>query len=100
MQSVIVRYVLKPECTEEHVALIEAVFAELAADAPAGTHYAAFRGDDGVSYTHVAVFADDAARAAQAQLASFQAFTAEIADRVDVPPAAVEQTIIGTYPAG
>ena len=54
MRRVLVRYKVKKERLEEHVALIRAVFDELAKNAPSGIRYAAFTQPDGVSFVHVA----------------------------------------------
>ena len=62
MSVTIVRYTTKPERADENQALIERVFAELAAAAPDGLRYASFRLADGVSFVHVAsVETDDGA---------------------------------------
>ena len=52
-RRVLVRYKVKPERVEEHEALIRAVFDELAAAAPPGISYGAFKQPDGVSFVHV-----------------------------------------------
>ena len=97
--SIIVRYELKADRLDEHVGLIEAVFAHLNASAPPGVHYAAFREADGFSFTHVGHYDSDDARAAAGENDAFAAFTAEIADRCVVPPAAAPQTVVGSYGA-
>jgi hypothetical protein len=97
--SVIVRYELKPECLDEHVGLIEAVFAHLNEAAPDGVHYAAFRETDGFTFTHVGHYETDDARSAASENDAFARFTAEIADRCVVPPAAAPQEVVGGYGA-
>ena len=97
--TVIVRYELNPERLDEHVALIEAVFAHLNATAPVGVHYAALREADGVAFTHVGHYESDEARSLASENDAFAAFTAAIADRCTVPPSAAPQAIVGNYGA-
>ena len=49
MGSTMVRYKVRPERADDNVALVEAVYAQLARERPAGIHYATFRHPDGVS---------------------------------------------------
>ena len=97
--TVVVRYELKPDRLDEHVALIEAVFAHLNATAPPGVHYAALREADGFTFTHVGHYESDEARSLASENDAFAAFTAEIADRCVIPPAAAPQAIVGSYGA-
>ncbi|MDH3305905.1 MAG: hypothetical protein OEO77_00085 [Acidimicrobiia bacterium] len=97
MQATIVRYTLKADRIDENVAFVRAVFAELAARAPDGVHYATFQADDGVSFTHVALFDTDEARGALGQTDAFKAFTADIGDRCESPPNAITQELLGSY---
>jgi hypothetical protein len=55
MKRAMVRYRAKPDRVEEHEALVRAVFAEVTEKAPAGLHYGAYKGPDGVSFVHVAL---------------------------------------------
>lgn len=99
MQATIVRYRLQDDRIEENVEFVKAVFAELAAASPSGVHYATFQAEDGVSFTHVAVFDSAEARASLGQTAAFQAFTENIAERCEIPPDAVTQAVVGQYGA-
>jgi hypothetical protein len=98
--TVIVRYELKPDRLDEHVGLIEAVFAHLNATAPAGVHYAAFKEANGFGFTHVGHYESDEARSLAGENDAFADFTREIADRCAVPPNAAPQTMIGNYGVG
>ena len=95
--TVVVTYQLKPERLDEHVALIEDVFAYLNETAPAGVHYAALRAADGFTFTHVGHYDSDEARTAASENDAFARFTAEIADRCAVPPAPAPQQVIGHF---
>jgi hypothetical protein len=97
--TVIVRYELKPDRLDEHVGLIDDVFTHLNQTAPPGVHYAAFREADGYTFTHVGHYDSDDARTAASENDAFARFTAAIADRCEVPPAAAPQTVIGSHGA-
>jgi hypothetical protein len=97
MSAVIVRYRVKPGRAEENAELVRAVYAELAELQPPAFRYATFVLDDGVSFVHVAFLADGEP-APLPQLASFQAFQGEIAERCDEPPQATSlTTLVGSY---
>jgi hypothetical protein len=95
MRQVIVKYKLKQDRVEEHEALIRAVFAELAEEAPKGIQYGAFKQPDGVSYVHIAFIT--AGKNPLDALAAFKAFTARIGERCVDPPDVVELKAIGAY---
>jgi hypothetical protein len=90
-----VRYKLKADRVEEHEALVRALFEELAAKAPAGLRYGAFKQPDGVSFVHVAVV--EAAKNPLDEIAAFRAFTANIKDRCEEPPMTTELTAVGAF---
>jgi hypothetical protein len=97
MSAVIVRYRVKPGRAEENAELVRAVYAELAEVQPPAFRYATFALDDGVSFVHVA-FLNDGEGAPLPQLASFQAFQREIAERCDDPPQVTSLTsLVGSY---
>jgi hypothetical protein len=97
MKSFVVPYRVKPDRADENQRLIEAVFSDLRATAPEGLRYASFRLADGVSFVHVATI--DTADGSNPLSASpaFAAFTANIAERCDEPPAPQEATVVGSY---
>ena len=97
MVAVVVQYELKPERLEEHLDLIDAVFGELASAGIEGAHYGAMRSEEGHSFTHIANHESDEAGQAFSSMASFQAFTANIADRCIVPPHVVMQKVVGSH---
>ena len=80
MSHTIVTYTVKPGRAEENAALVRAAFEELALDGPAGFRYAVFQPVDSGEFIHL--YTDEgAAPGALQQLAAFQAFAAEAADR-------------------
>ncbi len=95
MRRVMVSYKVKPDRVVEHEALIRAVFGELAAAAPAGIRYGAFKQPDGASFVHVAFI--EAEKNPLDAIAAFKAFTAKIRERCDTPPATVELEEIGAF---
>lgn len=96
MGSSMVRYKVRPERADENVALVEAVYAQLAAERPEGLHYATFRLPDGVSFMHIVIDTDQPGRIL-GEIAAFKAFSADIESRCDEPPVATEITRIGSY---
>ena len=99
MGSSMVRYKVRPDRADENVALVEAVYAQLARERPDGIHYATFRLPDGVSFMHVVVDSDEPGRVL-GELAAFKAFVGEIESRCDEPPVATELTLVGSYAVG
>ena len=96
MGSSMVRYKVKPERADENVDLVQAVYAQLAAERPEGLHYATFRLPDGVSFMHVVIETDQPGRIL-GELAAFKAFLADIESRCDEPPVATDIAIVGSY---
>jgi hypothetical protein len=95
---VVVRYQTKPDRADENQALIEKVFEDLDQRQPEGFTYKVFRLDDGVSFVHVMIEHDDVADPDSLNdVPAFQAFTADIADRCEAPPAASKATVVGGY---
>lgn len=97
MKMTMVRYRVKPGRAEENEALVRAVYEQLHERRPDGLHYATFRDPDGVSFVHLAVVKPDSDPHPLASQPAFRAFTAEIADRCDEPPVAVELTEVGSF---
>lgn len=97
MKTIVVRYQAKPERAAENQQLIEAVFGELDERQPKGFTYKVFRLDDGVSFIHVVTEHDVDGPDSLQDVPAFQAFVAEVAERCDVRPVAMEATIVGDY---
>ena len=99
MGSSMVRYKVQPGRAEENVALVRAVYAQLALERPAGLRYATFRLPDGLSFLHVVIETDEPGRIL-GEIDAFQAFTADIEERCDEPPVATEIKLVGSYGVG
>ena len=91
----IIRYTTKPEHADENARLIHAVFAALAEAKPDGVHYAAFRLEDGVSFTHIVTLDGDTNPLNE--VPAFAEFQADIMNRVVAPPVTVTTTVVGNY---
>jgi hypothetical protein len=99
MGSSMVRYKVRPEHADENVALVRAVYAQLAEERPEGIHYATFRLPDGVSFMHLVIDSDQPGRIL-GEMAAFKAFVGEIESRCEEPPVATEVTLVGAYAVG
>jgi hypothetical protein len=99
MPNVVVRYQTKPDRADENQQLIERVFAELNERDPGGFRYIALRLADGVSFMHIVVETGEG-NASLADMKAFQEFTANIAERCDVPPAPTGVQVVGSYRIG
>ncbi len=97
MPVTVVRYRTKPDRADENQALIERVFAELAADQPEGLRYASFRLEDGVSFLHVASVDTADGTNPLTQTVAFPQFVADIADRCTEPPVSGSATVVGSF---
>jgi len=95
LRHVIVTYKVKPECVDEHLSLLGAVFNELVRARPPGVRYAATRASDGVGFTHIAVF--EGPGNPLTALASFQAFVRDVNRRCDGAPRPLDVTVVGDY---
>jgi hypothetical protein len=96
MRHVMVRYTTRPDQADENARLIGDVFESLRREAPAGLTYASYRLEDGVSFVHVASM-ESAENNPLRQLAAFQAFTAGVRERCDVPPVTTVLSEVGRY---
>jgi hypothetical protein len=93
--ATIVRYQTTAEAADENQRLVEAVYADLAANDPGGLRYATFRLDDGVTFVHVAIVEGD--ENPLTTTAAFQAFQAGLAERVVQGPEPRGAVIVGSY---
>jgi hypothetical protein len=91
-----VRYTARDAAAAEaNQRLIDDVFTELAALAPEGLSYRVARSADGLSFEHVAVL-DDGPNPLLS-LASFQAFSSTIAERVLQQPVVQTGEVVARY---
>jgi hypothetical protein len=100
ISNVVVTYTVKPEAFDEHVGLIDAVFAQLDAEAPSNLEYKVLCLDDGVSFVHVSTADTPDGSNPLPQLAAFQQFAHGLGDRVATPPGPSAARLIGSYHPG
>lgn len=101
ISNVVVSYTVKPEAAEEHIRLIEAIFAQLRAEAPDNIEYKVMRLEDGVSFVHVSTAETPDGANPLPELSAFKAFAEELGSRVATPPAPSAASIVGSYrPSG
>ena len=97
MRRVMVRYKVKADRVEENKRLIADVFTQLKREKPAGLRYASFNLGDGVSFVHVVSFETPRGENTLGPLPAFKAFQAQLADRCQEQPVAMELTEVGSY---
>lgn len=95
MRQVMVRYKVKPDRAAENEELVRAVYDELHRIEPAGLRYATFQLDDGVSFVHLAATEDG--HSPLSQVAAFQRFQENIAERCDEAPVVTDLREIGSF---
>lgn len=95
-QQTSVRYTTRDAAAADaNQALIDAVFAELDVVQPPGLSYRVARSEDGLSFEHVAVVENEPNPLPA--LASFQAFSSTIGERVVAPPVVQTGEVVARY---
>jgi len=97
--TVVVSYAIKPETLDEHLRLINGVFAELDGLALPQVSYEVLQFDDGVSFMHVSTSDPAAGPNPVPELASFKAFSAGLPGRVTGPPSPASAHVVASYRA-
>jgi hypothetical protein len=97
MKRMIVQYTVKPEAATENQQYVERVFEELRATAPAGIRYIAFKGSDGVSFTHLVSLETETGENPLDESPAFQAFQAGLSERFAEQPTFTTLEEIGSY---
>lgn len=93
--TTVIRYTTRPEAADLNAELVEKVFAELSAAAPAGVRYATLRLGDGSAFMHVLVTEGDGNPLPE--LAAFRRFQEGIRDRCVEAPEFSTATVVGAY---
>jgi hypothetical protein len=94
MTRVMVRYQLHPDRVGENIALVQAVYAELAALQPPGFRYTTYQCDDGVTFVHLAI---SAGPVPLSDLTAFQRFRSGLEERCVQPPVRAELSEVGSF---
>ena len=100
MSVVVVRYRTRPDRADENQALVEKVFAALAASRPDGLRYATFRLADGQQFVHVAEVSTADGTNPLGRVAAFAEFQREIPERMIEGPVVADATLVGSYGFG
>jgi len=97
MKRVVVQYKVQEGKVDENQSYINAIFAELAETKPDGVKYAAFLGDDGQTFTHIAEVSTSDGSNPLTETAAFQSFQSTLKTRIETPPRASWLTRVGSY---
>jgi hypothetical protein len=97
MKRLMVRYKVKADRAAENERFVTAVFEQLKQERPPGLRYATFKLDDGLSFVHIVSHEADDDSNPLGELSAFKEFTANVRDRCDEPPVAVELHEVGSY---
>jgi hypothetical protein len=97
ISNVVVTYTVKPDAIDEHLRLIEGVFAQLQSEAPAHLEYKVLHLADGVTFVHVSTADTPDGSNPLPALESFQEFAKDLPARVSTPPNPTAATIVGSY---
>lgn len=97
MKRMLIRYKVKPDRADENQSYIRKVFEELHRDSPAQFRYIAFKHSDGVTFVHLVSFETETHDNPLLQSPAFRAFQAEIQDRCEEPPVAIDVEEVGSY---
>ncbi len=97
IRGVVVTYTLRPDAMDEHLRLIEGVFAQLRAERPSDLSYQVLRLADGVSFVHVSTSDTADGSNPLPQLEAFRAFGDDLGSRVASPPTPNAAEVVGSY---
>ena len=98
MRTVVVRYETKPDRADENQRLVEKVYVELAERRPDNFRYVSFRLEDGVSFVHIVVENEGGSNPIPlTDIAAFQEFQREVADRCAVQPDFSGAAVVGSH---
>lgn len=95
--SVVVSYQVRPEAVDEHVRLIEGVFAQLQTERPDNIEYKVVRLADGVSFVHISTSDTPDGSNPLPRMTAFREFGKDIGERAATPPNPTAADVIGAY---
>ena len=96
MKAVRVQYTVQPDYVATNQQNIETVMQELRAIGNPGLRYSAYLLEDGQTFMHIAMFADEAANKVLNELPSFAAFRQALkASQPIYPPKAEDISLVG-----
>lgn len=97
LSNVVVTYTIDPKAKEEHIRLIEGVFAQLSKDNPNNIDYRVMCLEDGVSFVHMSSAETPDGSNPIPELSAFKEFAQDISKRVTSMPKSSSGTLIGCY---
>jgi hypothetical protein len=97
VKRVMVQYKVKADRVAENERYIAGVFEQLRRERPSELRYASFKLDDGVTFIHIVSMETADEGNPLGELSAFKAFTAQIKDRCDEPPVALNLREVGSY---
>jgi quinol monooxygenase YgiN len=105
MKSVIVTYTVREDFAETNAANVRAVMDELRGWNDSSIRYQSFRKDDGVTFVHFGMYADEEAQKRMASSEAFSTFQKELKGSGPVsPPSAEWLDLVGSmydiFPTG
>lgn len=92
-----INYQIRPDQLERNAALLNEVYAELAATHPGGLRYATFRVDDRGRFVTFVEFDGEPGTAPHHRLASFQRYRSTLDERCERPPVVTVLHEVGSY---
>ncbi|MGD3108974.1 putative quinol monooxygenase [Streptomyces sp. YGL11-2] len=95
--QVMVRYTVRQERVDESVALLHAVYADLARARPRGLRYETYRLDGSGRFLALITSDGDPVAAPHHQLASFQRYRAALSEVCSEPPVVTYVDEVGSY---
>ena len=92
----IIRYTVKPDLVDEQEAAVREFIAGIRAVDDSGVSYTSFKDGDGVSFTHIGAFADEATLKRFQSQPHFEKFSSEIKARCVDGPTAGPVTLVAS----
>ncbi len=94
MDAVKVKYKIKKEFVEKNKENIAAVIQEIKSLGDTGVMYSVYVKDDGLTFVHFAMRRDEVAAQVIPRLASFQKFSAELRDNLEIKPEVTDLDLV------
>jgi hypothetical protein len=97
MKRTMIRYKVKANQADENASYVRKVFEQLQTEQPAGLRYATFKLEDGVSFVHIVSVETADGSNPLMNVAAFKNFTAQVRDRCEEAPVAMDVEVVGAY---
>lgn len=97
MRCTAVTYTIKPECKDEHLGLIGAIFVELNSSKLNNIDYRVIQSEDGLTFSHSSTKTNDDGSNPITEQPAFKLFTKDLSQRVVSPPVGLGGVLLGDY---